>query len=179
MRRPASPKIALAALLAPWHARWSQLEARQRRVLAAGSGLLAIALFGALVWLPLERARSTLSVQVPALETTRGRLQAQAEEVKRLRTLPPAPGGTGALPDLALLRTRFAGAEVTSQPGGGIRLVATDTRFATWLAALRTFNGSLQVADLTVNRLPGPGERVRLEALLIPAQATPNPGTPR
>ncbi len=163
-------KATLASHLAPLTARWSALNDRQRGIaMWSGVALLAL-LFIALVWLPLDRAQRSLNDRLPMLRAQHAALQRDAEEVRRLKTLPaPSTTAAGRQPDANSLRTVFAGAEVTAIGSGRYRIVMADGRFARWLDSVRALNGQLVVAELSARR---DGDKLRIEAVLLP----PGPG---
>lgn len=169
MKLPALP--AFAAL----RQQWASLDERNRGIFIllacfAMSFILAFA-----VYMPLERNRTRTADRISGLEAARLVMLAQAEDVKRLRAQPPTQA-TAKLADQNSLRTTFAGAEVTAIGAGRYRVLINDGRFGSWLASLRTLNGALVVGELSVTRLPGPGERVRIEAVLQPPGAAPKAG---
>lgn len=154
-------------------ARWSALNPRQQRLAAGGGVLLAIALFSALVWLPLHRAQSRLIERLPTLQAQHAAMLRDAEEVKRLRSLPATLATSASTatrtPDANALRTVFSGAEVTALGNGRYRVLVTDGRFGRWLDGVRELNGRLVVAELNVVR--GTGDALRIEAILQPVKA--------
>lgn len=164
---------ALAGATTPLAARWAALNTRQQRMVIGGSALLAIALFFALVWLPLQRAERRLAERLPTLQAQHAAMQRDAEEVKRLRSLPAtltSPGNAGArAPDANALRTLFSGAEVTALGSGRYRIVVADGRFGRWLDGVRGLNGQLVIAELNVVRTTG--DALRVEAVLQPGKA--------
>lgn len=163
----------MSAALAGVIARWAALNTRQQRMVIGGSAVLALALLFALVWLPLQRAERRLAERLPTLQAQHAAMQRDAEEVKRLRSLPAtltASGNAGArLPDANALRTLFPGAEVTALGSGRYRVVLADGRFGRWLDGVRGLNGQLVIAELNVVRTTG--EALRIEAVLQPPKA--------
>lgn len=155
-------------------ARWAALDSRQQRLVQGGGALLVVVLFAALVWLPLERTHKQLAARLPALQTQHAAMQRDAEEVKRLRSLPATlttPGSAARAPDSNALRTLFPGAEVTALGSGRYRIVLADGRFGAWLDGVRALNGQLVVAELTATRDPANAAKLRIEATLQPAKA--------
>jgi type II secretory pathway component PulM len=49
---------------------WRQRSAGERRALAWGAGLVALLLVVTFVWLPLERSRQRLAVELPLLRAS-------------------------------------------------------------------------------------------------------------
>lgn len=166
---------ATSKMTAPLAARWAALNTRQQRLALGGGALLGIALFIALVWLPLERAQRRLLERLPAVHAQHAALQRDAEEVKRLRSLPAtlATSGSSAarLPDVNGLRTLFPGAEVTALGSSRYRVSLADGRFGRWLDGVRGLNGQLVIAELTVSRAAPGSDALRIEAVLQPAKA--------
>jgi general secretion pathway protein M len=160
----------METLAAPLRTRWTALAPRQQRLVLWGGLLLAVVLFVALVWLPLERAQRSLTARLPELRAQYVALQRDAEEVKRLKGLPPAaaPNTPGRVPDINQLRTVFAGAEVVALGSGRYRVMLPDGRFGRWLDGVRALNGQLVVAEFNARR---EGAALRIEAVLQPPKA--------
>lgn len=141
-----------------------------RKTIVAAATIAVIAILVAFVWLPLERTRSRLAAQLPALRASIATLEAQAEEAKRLRSMPPktssaseplaslvTQGGGGALP----------GAQIAVLDGQRVRVTANDVAFGAlleWLAAAQSAQG-LRVESAQIDALAVPG-RVRAELRL-------------
>lgn len=169
MKLPALP--AFAAL----RQQWASMDDRSRGVIVVWACVAATLLLVFTLYLPMERNRTRTADRISGLEAARLVMLAQAEDVKRLRAQPPTQA-TAKLADQNSLRTTFAGAEVTAIGAGRYRVLINDGRFGSWLASLRTLNGALVVGELSVTRLPGPGERVRIEAVLQQPGAAPKAG---
>jgi general secretion pathway protein M len=148
---------------------WLSRPARERAVLATGGAVAAVMLVIALVWLPLERARTRLEREVPDLRAAIESLQHDAEEAKRLRSMAPV-----AAQSAAPLATLAAGA-VAAPPGsrlvladsGHLRLTGADvgfTQLLEWLASVAGNHG-LRVESAHVEALAAPG-RVRIDITL-------------
>ena len=162
-------KAILASPLAPLTARWAALNDRQRGLAIWGGAAMLVALFIALVWLPLNRAQRSLNERLPTLRAQHDALERDAEEVRRLKALPAASTTvTSRQLDANGLRAAFVGADVTAIGSGRYRIVMTDGRFARWLDSMRALNGQLVVAELSARR---DGEKLRIEAVLAPAKA--------
>jgi len=152
-------------MMAWWHDR-SPFE---RRVLGALAALCAVALFVAFGWLPLERTRTRLKAEVPALRASIAALERQADEVRRLRAL-PAVAGSPAEP-LASLTTAggrtLPGAQLSVLDGKTVILTAADVAFGAlleWIASVQAAQG-LRVQAAHIEALPAAG-RVRAEVKL-------------
>jgi len=141
-----------------------------RKTLAALAAIAVTALVVAFVWLPLERTRSRLATQLPALRASIAALEAQADEAKRLRSMPPK--ATGVTDPLASLVTQgggnaLPGAQIAVLDGERVRVTASDVAFGAlleWLAAAQSAQG-LRVESAQIDALAMPG-RVRAELRL-------------
>jgi type II secretory pathway component PulM len=160
--------------LAPLRLRWNGLQPRQRVVFATGAAVLAVALLIAFVWLPLERYRASLQKRVPELRASLAAMERDAEEVKRMRTLPatlnaPAPRAL----DAAQLRSAFTGAQVTALDGNRFRVQIAETSYAQWIDELRKLGAGLGTgavvdeATLAIPASAGKG-RVSVDAVIGP-----------
>jgi general secretion pathway protein M len=135
---------------------WNARAPRERRVIAGMAVLVAAVLFLAFAWLPVERARSRLGNDLPRLRASVATLEHQANEVRRLRTMPASSEGgspdAGALPALT-------GAQVSSPAANRYRVVATDVEggaLLEWLASASSRRG-LVVQSAHLERLPAAG----------------------
>ena len=146
---------------------WSARSPRERRVIALAGGLLAALLFVAFVWLPLERSRARLLVELPALRASIATLERQAAEVKVLRAMPAASRAPAA-PLNALANTNpLPGAQMTALDDRRVRVTGADVGFGAlleWLASVQAAHG-LRVESARVDALPAAG-RVRAELIL-------------
>lgn len=146
---------------------WSARSPRERRVIAIAGGLLAALLFVAFVWLPLERSRTRLAVELPALRASIATLERQATAVKILRAL-RAASRAPASPLNALANTNpLPGAQLTALDDRRVRVTGADVGFGAlldWLASVQAAHG-LRVESARVDALPTAG-RVRAELTL-------------
>jgi type II secretory pathway component PulM len=141
----------------------------ERLAIAALAAIVAIAAFAAFVWLPLERARSRLAAQLPALRASIAVLEREGEEAKRLKAMPPiAQAANAPLASLAGGEAKPpAGAQVTVVDPKTVSVTASDVAFGAlleWLAAVQSSQG-LRVESARVDALPVAG-RVRAELRL-------------
>jgi general secretion pathway protein M len=141
---------------------WRSRAPRERRVLAIGATAVALLLFVALAWLPVQRTHTRLERELPAVRASIAALEHQAEEVRRLRALPAAASAAnpGALPALA-------GAQVSTPAPGRVHVVASDVGFNAlldWIAAAEAAQG-LHVEAAHLEALPTAG-RVRADLTL-------------
>lgn len=68
---------------------WQQRTPAERRTIAIGGTLLAIALLYAFIWHPLMQERQRLRAALPQLRAAAAQMQLQAAEINHLRNLPP------------------------------------------------------------------------------------------
>lgn len=150
---------------------WRARSGGERRVIGAAGAVLAIVVFAAFAWLPMERHRSRLAAENPRLAASLANLERQAAEVKRVRSLPAAsPASATPLATLAAsgeLSRSLSGAQVTLGDARRIRLVAADAAFGALLETIAGAQAShgLRVESARVDALPSPG-RVRAEFVL-------------
>lgn len=67
--------------LAFWHSR----DPRERKILAGGAFLLALALLYAYVWLPISQQRDRLREQLPVMNGQLAQMKTQAREIAQLK----------------------------------------------------------------------------------------------
>ena len=133
-------------------------------------GALAVGalLVVALVWLPLERARTRLAADLPRLRAEVAALQRDADEVKRLRALPVSnPSSASPLASLATNGGGLAGAQLAVLDERRVRVTGADVSFAGLLEWLRNAQAThgVRVESARLDALPAPG-RVRAELVL-------------
>lgn len=147
---------------------WQARTESERAVLATVGALAAIALVAAFAWLPLERARSRLTADLPALRASLETMQRQSEEAKRLRAAPPAASLQAPVGQLA--SSPPAGAQVMALDAQRVRLSANDAAFTTlleWIVAAQASHG-MRVESARIDALPVAG-RVRADIVLTRA----------
>ena len=116
-------------------------------------------------WIPLERSRTRLSAQLPALRASLETMQREADEARRLKAMPPAANQQA--PVAALASSPPAGAQVTALDPKRVRLVAGDAAFGTlldWLSAAQASHG-LRVESARIEALAAPG-RVKADIMM-------------
>ena len=150
-----------------WHSR----PPRERSLVAAGFVVLAAMLVVALAWLPLERARARLATELPELRASIVALERDAEEVKRLRTVPATiPANPAPLAPLIAANAwarELPGVQLSVPDEKHVRLAGEDIGFSAlldWLATAQAAHG-LRVESARIEALPQPG-RVRAELTL-------------
>ena len=141
-----------------------------RQSLIALAAVVAVVLVAAFAWLPLERSRARLAAQLPALRASVATLERDAEEAKRLRSLPaPAPRATEPLASLVTSAggKTLPGARITVLDGRRLALDGANVDFGAlvdWIASAHAAQG-LRVESARIEALPAAG-RVRAELRL-------------
>jgi type II secretory pathway component PulM len=150
---------------------WRSRSPRERSLVTAGLVVLAVMLVAALVWLPLERARVRLAAQLPELRASVLGLERDAEEVRRVRTLPPTipanPAPLAALMAANAWARELPGVLLTVPDEKHVRLAGADVSFTAlldWLTIAQAAHG-LRVESARIEALAAPG-RVRAELTL-------------
>ena len=150
---------------------WRSRSARERRIVGAGLAVLAVILVVALVWVPLERTRARLAEEVPVLRASVSALERDADEVRRVRALPPAiranPAPLAPLMAANAWARELPGVQLTVPDEKHVRLAGADIAFTAlldWLTNAQAAHG-LSVESARIDALPTPG-RVRAELLL-------------
>jgi general secretion pathway protein M len=147
---------------------WESRTPGERRLLAGLAMLVALALFVALVALPVERARARLARELPQARASIAALQRDAAEVAKLRAMPAAaPAASSPLASLSTNAGGLAGAQVAVIDERRVRVTGADVGFAAlleWLGNARATHG-MRVESARVEALPAAG-RVRLELIL-------------
>ena len=149
---------------------WFARPARERSAVTAGAVVIAAMLVVALVWLPLERARTRLAAQLPELRASVAELRREAAEAKRLQGMPPTvPVNPTPLAPLiasdAWART-LPGVQLSVPDDKHVHLVASDVGFTAlldWLVTAQAAHG-LRVESARIEAL-SPG-RVRADLRL-------------
>ena len=150
---------------------WRARPERERSMLAAGGAVIAVMLYVALVWIPLERMRVRLAADLPALRASISALERDAAEVKRLRAQPSAvPQNRAPLAPMMAANTwarELPGVQLTVPDEKHVRLSGSDVAFNAlldWLATAQAAHG-LRVETARIDALAAPG-RVRAELTL-------------
>lgn len=145
------------------------MNARDRRTLIIGGTLAAVLLLVALVWLPLERARTRMAAEIPQLAASLAAMERQAGEVARVRSMPAlANATTAAAGDLpGAIGRSLPAAQVTMVDAKRIRVAAADVAYGTLLETIAASQSSLglRVDTARIEALPAAG-RVRAELVL-------------
>ncbi len=148
---------------------WTARSPRERAIVGWAGAAVAVLLVFVLAWLPLERDRGRIAVDLPALRASVAEMRVQAAEVQALRALPPRGAASVPLATLVAagnLTQGLPGARVTMLDGKRARLAVDDaswTRLVEWLATQATHG--LAVAEAKVEALGSVG-RVRGEFVL-------------
>jgi type II secretory pathway component PulM len=117
------------------------LDARTRTIAIVGLAVLAIALVFAYAWLPAARGRTALAERVPALNAKLATMRLQAEEIKRLNTLPALAANTTRTPttraDKSALEATFANsARATPADGNSFQVTIPAIVYTAWIDRL-------------------------------------------
>lgn len=149
---------------------WASRSPGDKRVILASAAITAALLLIAFAWLPLERARTRMAAQLPALRASVEQMRAQSAEAKRLRALPArtgAPGSTpAALAASASLAQALPGARASTLDPRRVKVAVDDaswTRVLEWLAAQAAQGLAVESAQVEALAMRG---RVRAEFVL-------------
>ena len=150
---------------------WYARPLRERSALTAGLVILGFMLLVALVWVPLERTRTRLNAELPALRASVVALQRDADEVKRLRAMPATiPANPAPLAPLIAANAwarQLPGVQLSVPDEKHVRISGADIGFSAlleWLATAQAAHG-LRVESARIEALAAPG-RVRAELTL-------------
>jgi type II secretory pathway component PulM len=150
---------------------WQMRPANERRTLSMLGGVVLLVLLLAFAWLPLERSRARLAAELPRLRASIDSLERDANEVRRLRAIAPAPTSSSArtapLASLATNGGGVAGAQITVLDERRARLAGDDVSFSGVLEWIRNAQAShgMRVESARVQALPAAGH-VRAEVVL-------------
>jgi type II secretory pathway component PulM len=142
----------------PWRARWQTLDPRVQRFARIGGGLLLLALLWAYAWLPASQGRARLAQRLPQMQAQLVTMQLQAEEVRRINSLPPVTSSRAALPlaDVAALQAAFGkAATISVDDSRALRVRIPSIAYTAWLDQLDSVLSRyrLRVAGLTLTTL--------------------------
>lgn len=148
---------------------WAARSPTERKVLVIASGSLLALLTIAFVWLPLERARSRLTAELPVLRASVAQMRLDADEVKRLRALPAreAAVAPAALIASGTFTQGLPGATMSALDTRRIRLTVADAGWNALIAWVERTQGThgFTVESATIEALPALG-RVRAEIVV-------------
>ena len=150
-----------------WRETWERRSPVEKRLYCALAIAAAVLLLVAFAWLPLARERARLERELPALRGSIASLERDAQEVKRLRAVPPAQGRAATpLASLATNAGGLPGARINVLDERRVRVSGEDVGFAALLDGLRSAQAShgMRVETARIERLPAPG-RVRVDLL--------------
>jgi type II secretory pathway component PulM len=150
---------------------WRARPERERSLLGAGALVIGVMLYVGLVWVPLERFRTRLAADLPALRASIVSLERDAAEVKRLRSTPSSIP-QHRLPLASLMAANawgkeLPGVQVTIPDDRHVKLSGADMPFTAlldWIATAQAAHG-LRVESARIDALAAPG-RVRAELTL-------------
>lgn len=153
---------------------WRGLAPRERLVVGVGGALVALLLFYALLWAPLQGDLARLRTNVPREEQQLQWMRAQVSRVKQLRAAAPSMvQGQGLLSFVEQsaqaynIRTNIK--RVEPEGSNAVRLSIDGVAFNSlieWLANLQK-QGGLRIENADLDPLPTPGTvnaRLRLRA---------------
>jgi type II secretory pathway component PulM len=142
---------------------WESRPARERSAIAAGLVAVGAMLVVALVWVPLERTRTRLSGELPALRASVEQLRRDGAEAKRLRamapTVPVNPSPLAPLIASNAWARELPGVQVSVPDEKHVKLLAADVGFTAlldWLVTAQAAHG-LRVESARIDALPAQG----------------------
>lgn len=142
---------------------WRSRMPRERSLVTAGLAVLAAMLVVALVWIPLERTRVRLAAQLPELRASLVALERDAQEVRRVRALPPTiPANPSPLAPLIAANAwarDLPGVQLSVPDEKHVHLAGADVSFSAlldWLATAQAAHG-LRVESARIEALAPPG----------------------
>jgi general secretion pathway protein M len=150
------------AWIEPWRARWRALGARERRVLTALAGFLAVVLFYLLIWSPVRSGLAGARARLASVQVQLAQVQEQAALVARVRGAPSVtpPANPAAAVEQAAekhgLRAQLK--RVDAEGAGRVRVQLEGASFSAltaWLAELQ--QGGVRAESATIERHATPG----------------------
>lgn len=144
---------------------WRNRSAHERSILLLLSLFMCPVLFFFLLWQPAHRAVNRLHDTLPAMQVQSAKLQAQAQEIAKLRHLPPlAALDASALHsaiEASALRHRLDSSicRLEAHGTGAVRITCDAISFAAWLAWLRELQQEqhIRTDSISVSALAQPG----------------------
>ncbi len=151
------------AWIEPWRARWNALGARERRVLTALAGFLAVVLFYLLVWSPVQSGLARARARLASVQAQLAQIQEQAALVAKVRSAPSVvpPANPVAAAEQAADKHGLRGQlkRVDAEGAGRVRVQLEGASFSAltaWLAELQQQVG-LRAESATFERHAAPG----------------------
>jgi general secretion pathway protein M len=150
------------AWIEPWRARWNALGARERRVLTALAGFLAVVLFYLLVWSPVQSGVAGARARLASVQGQLAQVREQAALVASVRNTPrvtPPANPVAAVEQAAErhgLRAQMKRAD--AEGAGRVRVQLEGASFSAltaWLAELQ--QAGLRAESATFERHAAPG----------------------
>ena len=145
---------------------FANLEARERTIVAIGGVAVALILFWALVWMPLDRGRQNLAVNVETWQNSLAELRVIAATLPKEGVAAASAADPDASPVVVVDRTlrerNLNSAVKRRQPTpNGIRVEFENVAFdqlVVWLGDLGSTHGlSVQAGSLSLANRAGPG----------------------
>ena len=150
------------AWIEPWRARWNALGARERRVVAALAGFLAVVLLYLLVWSPVQSGLARARSRLASVQMQLAQVREQAALVAKVRGAPniAPPVNPAALVDRAAEKHGLRGQlkRVDAEGSGRVRVQLEGASFSAltaWLAELQ--QGGVRAESATLERHATPG----------------------
>ncbi len=151
------------AWIEPWRARWNALGARERRVVAALAGFLAVVLLYLLVWSPVQSGLARTRARLASVQAQLAQVKEQAALVARARSAPGVvpPSNPAAAVEQAAEKHGLRGQlkRVEAEGAGRMRVQLEGASFSAltaWLAELQQ-RGGMRAESATLDRHANPG----------------------
>ncbi|HEX4782299.1 MAG TPA: type II secretion system protein GspM [Usitatibacter sp.] len=150
---------------------WQARPLRERSAIAAGLVVVGAMLVVALAWIPLERTRTRLAAELPALRASVDQLRRDGAEAKRLRAMAPSipinPSPLAPLIASNAWARELPGVQLSVPDEKHVKIAAADVGFTAlldWLVTAQAAHG-LRVESARIDALPAQGH-VRAELVL-------------
>jgi len=153
---------------------WRQRTPAERRTLALGGAVLAIALLYAFIWHPLSQERQRLQASLPQLRAVAAQLRMQSAEVTLLRQLPQKDFGNSLRSAIEFANAHGgigAPSQIVPLDAGRVRVEFNAIAFDSWIDwanVLQTEQG-VRIESAAVIALAEPG-MVNIKATLAGAR---------
>lgn len=156
---------------------WQQRSRNEQRTLRIGGIVLAIAFLYAFVWYPLAQAQQHLRSTLPQMRAAAAQMQFQAQEVARMRNLPPKTISNNlrsAVESATARGSIGAPAEFLPLDAGRARITYQSAIFDHWIEWIKYLQVEqgvrVESADITALTEPG---MVKVQAVLAPSGVRP------
>lgn len=154
---------------------WQQRNHTERRTIAIGGTVLAIALLYAFIWQPMTQEQQYLRQALPQMRAAAAQMHMQATEVDRLRSLPQKNFNnslSGALEYAAARSSVGAPSQLTPLNDGRTRIAFNATAFDSWIEWIRVLQAEqgLRVESVEISALAEPGMVKTQTVLSLPSK---------